>query len=92
MAAGAAGAGAGGPGPLRHRAVTIPPGRALPYDGADWRDAVVVVRRGRVELEGMSGRRDGFGAGSVLHLTGVPLRALHNGGPGPVELVAVSRR
>jgi hypothetical protein len=70
------------------RVVTIPPGRARPYVGAEWRDAVVVVRRGRVGLEGVTGRRDGFGAGAVLHLTGVPLRALHNEGTGPVVLVA----
>ena len=74
--------------PLWRRVVTIPPGRARTYVGAEWRDAVVVIRTGRVELEGVSGRRDGFGTGAVLHLTGVPLRALHNGGTGPVVLVA----
>jgi hypothetical protein len=74
------------------RVVTLAPGRARPFDQAEWRDALVVVERGEVELECLSGGRWRFPRGGVLWLVGLPLRALHNRGPEPVLLVAVSRR
>ena len=47
--------------------------------------------RARIELECRGGRRRGFRRGDVLWLIGLPLRALHNRGPVPTVLVAVSR-
>lgn len=77
---------------FERRVVTVAPGRARPYDEAEWRDAIVVVERGEIELEGLSGRRGCFRRGDILWLAGVPLRALHNHGCKPAVLVAVSRR
>ena len=65
------------------RTVSLPPGGALEYDEADWRDALVVVVRGEIELGG-----ERFGRGSVLSLAGLSVRALHNRGAEPAELVA----
>ncbi len=73
------------------RVVTVPRGRARLYDPAEWRDAIVVIARGAVELEFLDGRRCRFGRGSVLWLAGLPLRALGNGGRSPAVLIAVSR-
>ncbi|MBA2533395.1 MAG: hypothetical protein H0V21_00120 [Rubrobacter sp.] len=56
------------------------------------RGALVVVERGEIELECERGTRRRFGRGSVLWVSGLPLRALRNSGRGPALLVAVSRR
>jgi hypothetical protein len=76
---------------LRRRLVTVVPERPLPYEEADWRDALVVVGRGGIVLEGVSGRREAFAPGAVLWLEGVPLRALRAVGPGPAVLVVTWR-
>jgi hypothetical protein len=75
---------------FRIRAVRIRAGCERSYDEAEWRDAVVFVRRGEVELECVGGTRRRFERGDVLWLAGLPLRALHSR-RGPVVLVAVSR-
>jgi hypothetical protein len=77
---------------FRARIVTIPPGGTRPYDEAEWRDALVVVECGVVVVEGHAGSRKAFGAGDVLWLTGMGVRALHNEGQENAVLVAVSRR
>jgi hypothetical protein len=74
------------------RVFTVAPGCARPYAEPDWRDALVVVTRGEIELETLGHARWRFGCGALLCLTGLPLRALHNRGAEPVRLVAVSRR
>ena len=74
------------------RPVTVPPGSCRPYREDDWRDALVVVKRGEIELESMSGVSHRFTCGDLLWLTGLPLRALHNRGSEPTLLVVVSRR
>jgi quercetin dioxygenase-like cupin family protein len=74
------------------RRVTVAPGRALAYDEADWRDALVVVEHGRIELEATGGSRRMFERGAVLWLAGVPLRAVHNHGPERVVMVVFTRR
>ena len=77
---------------FRLRAIVVAPGRARPYDDAEWVDAIVVVERGEIELECVGGSRQRFTRGDVLWLAGLPLRALHNRGRLPARLVAVSRR
>ena len=72
--------------------VTIPPGGARAYQEAEWRDALVVVETGSIELETRQGRRRAFATGDMLCLVGLSLRALHNHGHESVLLVAVSRR
>lgn len=94
--------GAGGPGlsfvesalppAFEMRTASMAPGSALAYDESEWRDALVVVDRGEIELECVHGTRLRFGRGDVLWLMGVPLRALHNPGCETVVLVAVARR
>jgi hypothetical protein len=74
------------------RAVAVAPGSERAFDEGEWRDALVVVKRGEVELEYVSGLSHRFRSGDLLWLTGLRLRALHNRGGEPVLLVAVSRR
>ena len=77
---------------FRRLQVIIAPGRVLPYRRSAWRDAIVVVERGSIELLCSDGRRYGFGCGDVLWLDGLPVRCLRNPGHTRAVLVAVSRR
>src|ERR1044072_885028 len=70
----------------------IAPGAERSYDAAEWRDALVVVKRGEVAVECRSGGVIHFVSGDMLWLTGLPLRALRNEGTEPVVIVAVARR
>lgn len=83
---------AGVPASFERRMITIAAGSTLAYAAADWRDALVVVDRGAIELEGVGPSRLVLRAGAVLWLAGLSLRALHNHGPEPAVLVAVARR
>jgi hypothetical protein len=74
------------------RTVTMEVGAARIYNEAEWRDALVVVARGEIELEAVSGDSRRFGRGSVLCLVGLSLRALRSRGTEPAVLVAVSRQ
>ena len=71
--------------------VSVEPGATRPYRDADWWDSLVVVEHGAMELECVRGGRRRFEAGAVMWLAGLPLVALHNPGPEPVLLAAVSR-
>ena len=73
------------------REVAVAPGGDRPYDEGEWRDALVLVKSGEIELRGVSGASCLFSRGDLLYLEGVPLRALHNPGSEPAVLVAVSR-
>jgi hypothetical protein len=73
------------------RVVAVAPGDDRPYDEAEWRDALVIVRAGEVELRGVSGATCSFVRGDLLYLESVPLHVLHNPGSEPAVLVAVSR-
>src|SRR5687768_1303673 len=74
------------------RVVTIEPGAAKPYDELEWRDGLVIVERGEIVLECLRGGSTTFGAGDVLWLVDMPLRAIHNHGVAPAVVVAISRR
>ena len=74
------------------RTTVVAPGTTLRYDEAEWVDAIVVVDRGELLVEGRCGRRWRFGPGAVLRLCGLPLATLRNDGDEPTVLVAVSRR
>ncbi len=80
-----------GPG-FRRRSVVLEPGESRRSGDTEWRDALVVVERGDVELECAAGGRRRFSGGAVLWLEGIDLRVLHNVGDGPVVLLAVRRR
>jgi hypothetical protein len=77
---------------FRARVVTLTPGSTRPYDESEWRDALVVVECGEVDLESREGGLRRFRPGALLWLTGLGLRALHNRGEESAVLVAVSRR
>jgi len=74
------------------RVFVVEPGCERPYDEAEWRDAIVLVARGEVDLEGLSGRSLRFEAGDLLWLASLPLRALANRGEERVVLVTISRQ
>lgn len=74
------------------RVVVVPPGCERTYDEGEWRDAIVVVQRGEIDLECVNGGERRFGRGDVLYLSPLPLRALRNAGRESAVLVAVSRR
>ena len=69
----------------------IAPGEELPYDAADWDDALVRVEQGEVELRMLCGRSCFFRRGDLLWLERLPLAGLHNRGDEPAVLVATSR-
>lgn len=77
---------------FRSRVVIIAPGSWRRYDATEWRDALVLVERGPVELQDRDGGRRAFARGAVLWLAGLPLAALHNPGRRPVVLIAITRR
>jgi hypothetical protein len=83
----------GGPLPpgIRRRSLVIPPGSRHAYRPSDWKEAIVMVKRGEIELEcpGQAPRR--FGPGDLLWLGGLGAGAIRNHGPGPAVLVAVSK-
>ena len=75
------------------RTVALPPGGARSYHPAEWRDALVLVAGGTLELEFTGGRRERFPTGAMLWLARLSLRALHNPASSEVALlVAISRR
>jgi len=74
------------------RVCRLEPGTSRPYDPDEWRDALVVVEEGDLDLECHAGGRRRFLQGAVLSFAGLPLRRMHNPGTGPTVLVAVSRR
>jgi hypothetical protein len=58
--------------------VVLWPGCERPFEAAEWRDALVEVDRGQVDIEFCSGARRRFGPGDLLWLAGLDLRALRN--------------
>ena len=74
------------------RVIAVAPRSERAYDSAEWRDALVVVGRGAIELESWAGSRHHFGRGEALWLSGLPLRAVLNRGDEPAVLIAVTRR
>jgi hypothetical protein len=76
---------------FRLRVLIIAPMGTHPYRGTEWRDALVVIERGEVQLERLDGSLWTFTSGAVLWLAGLPLRALHNRREDVAVLAAVSR-
>ena len=70
----------------------LAPGRALAYDPEEWRDAIVFVTAGQIELECEEGMVACFGRGSIVCLAELPLRAVRSTGATPARLVSISRR
>ncbi|MBV9466984.1 MAG: hypothetical protein JO206_05190 [Solirubrobacterales bacterium] len=74
------------------RKITVAPGAVRPYIEAEWRDSLVVVAGGEIELLGRAGARQRFRQGAILWLVGLPVREIHNPGAEPAIVLAVSRR
>jgi hypothetical protein len=77
---------------FRRRAVKIPAQGTVPFVAEEWDDALVLVKRGSVDLCCARGGRRRFTEGAILFFDGLGLIALHNPGVDEVELVALSRR
>jgi hypothetical protein len=77
---------------FRRLHVLLEPGVPRAYVEGEWRDALVVVERGTLDLECHRGGVRSFPQGAVLHLDGLALRALRGTGPDPTILTAVLRR
>ena len=72
--------------------ITLGPGDARLTEATEWRDCIVLVERGTVEVECVGGSRRSFAAGDLLALECLPVRALRNHGPDAVRLLAVRRQ
>ena len=73
------------------RKVVLGPGTDRAYEADEWRDSLVVVETGEIELESLHGARCSFVRGDVLWLAGLHLRRLRNRGRVPAVLTATSR-
>ncbi len=74
------------------REVILAPDAERAYVAAEWRDALVVVEQGSLELVGLSGTRRRLEGGAILWLWDLPLRALRNPGSVNTRIVGISRR
>ena len=71
--------------------VVIPGGCQRTHVTGEWRDALVVVTRGEIELRPLRGAGRTVREGDVLWLQDLPLSALQNRGERPAVLTAVRR-
>jgi len=78
--------------PFALREIALAPGVTRPYRRREWRDALVMIRTGQIDLEDATGAVAHFGAGDILCLAAARLRALRNPGPQPAVVLAISRR
>lgn len=60
----------------RTSAVVLEAGESMPFRADDWRDAMVIVQSGSLEVRCSSGRTAAFGRGSVVCFQDVSLAAL----------------
>lgn len=72
--------------------VELAVGEVLAVDAASWRDAIVFVTAGEIDVECVGGGRRRFGDGDIVCFARVSVRALHNCGRGEARLLVVCRR
>jgi len=72
--------------------IRVPQGGEHAYVEAEWRDALIVVERGAIEVEFFAGGCCRFVRGDVLFLAGLHIRTLRNTGDVPAVLLAISRQ
>lgn len=77
---------------FRARTVALPRDCALPVDEVAWRDALVIVERGEIDVECERGATGRFVAGDVIWLCGLDVHTLRNRGADVAVLTAISRR
>lgn len=66
-------------------------GKPRPYRADDWTNVLLIVERGRLELEWSAGTRAQFEPGDTLCLANLDLYALHATGAQPALLLALKR-
>jgi mannose-6-phosphate isomerase-like protein (cupin superfamily) len=76
---------------FRRRELELAPGEKVRTDARAWRDAIVFLESGEVELECAAGERSRFAVGAVLCFP-PPVRFLRNSGDEPARLITISRR
>ena len=76
---------------FRRRVIELAPDEELGIDPDAWRDAIVFLETGEVELECVAGECRRFVAGAVLCLA-PPVRVIRNCGGDRVRLISISRR
>lgn len=76
---------------FRSHVIELAPGEELDVDAGRWRDVLVLLESGEVELECAAGERSRFPAGAVLCLR-PSVRFLRGSGCEPARLIAISRR
>ena len=72
--------------------LSLPAGAERATSAEEWAGALVLVEEGTLEVSCLAGGRRTFVAGDQLALGWLPLKTLHNPGPGRMRLVAVRRR
>jgi hypothetical protein len=77
---------------FERRVVTIGPGETLDDGDWGWRDEIVSVEAGALDIVGPDGDVLHLDVGAVLWLDGVPHVALRGAGEGPTVLAAIRRR
>jgi hypothetical protein len=77
---------------FERREIVVERGCVLLYDKVEWRDALIVVESGEVEVESLSGACLRLERGAVLWLADLPVKALRNSGKGSAVLTSVRRR
>ena len=73
------------------RTIELAAASAFAYVEPNWRDAIVFVACGEVEVECASGERARFREGDILCLVSLHVRLLRNTGTAPAHLLAISR-
>ena len=76
---------------LATRRLLIESHRPRSFDASEWVGSLVVVERGRLELEWRDGARLAFSPGDVLCLQGLGLVALRATTPSPTLLLVLRR-
>jgi hypothetical protein len=69
----------------------VAPGEERVYRATEWRNALVVVERGQIELRCVDDTSWHFERGATLVLAGLPIRALCNDGTETTLIAAISR-
>jgi quercetin dioxygenase-like cupin family protein len=76
---------------FERREVQLLPGESLGYVDADWHDALIVVREGRVEVTCRAGGHRSFDTGDTIWFDGLEVAAFANDGSVALILVAIRR-
>ncbi len=77
---------------FERRVVTIQPGETVDAGDSQWRDEIVSVEAGALDVIDLDGAVLHLHQGAVLWLDGVPHVALRGAGQEPTVLAAIRRR